>query len=40
MKGKEIIREVALKKFGEVIEVCDDVAPHDRGSQKAVLKKG
>ena len=40
MKGKKVIREVALKKFGEVIEVRDDVAPHYRGSGKAVLKKG
>ena len=40
MKGKKVIREVALKKFGEVIEVCDDVAPHDRGNGKVLLKKG
>ena len=39
MKGKKVIREVALKKFGEIVEVSDDVAPHGRGSGNAVLKK-
>ena len=34
LEGKKVIREVALKKFGEVIEVRDDVAPHDREAER------